>query len=125
MASELYEAGTAGHSSASMDAQATPEVASPVDDIPIKTDGPKIDHIHGLQLDIVSDHMFEPSRWYPTSPMLCEQYIKFVKAILGRIQANQSNAREVRLFYELLSSDLRPGYWKPVNDFLPELEAGR
>ena len=78
----------------------------------------------GRGLGIISTNNFEPSRWRPSRPVHKEQYLKFVDLILGRIQANESNATEARLFFELLSTDGDPGFWAPVPGFMPDLEAG-
>ncbi|KAL8824316.1 MAG: hypothetical protein Q9191_005139 [Dirinaria sp. TL-2023a] len=102
-----------------------PEPPMATEPLPIRSSAPTIDHRQGFGLGRVSDDVFEPSRWYPSAPVLCEQYTKFVNAMLGRIRANESNAHEVRLFFELLRvEDGEPGYWRPVNGFLPALEDG-
>lgn len=92
--------------------------------LPIRSSAPMIDHSQGLGLGTISDDMFEPSRWYPSAPVLAEQYTKFVNVMLGRIRANESNAHEARLFFELLRTGRETGFWKPVDGFLPALEEG-
>lgn len=82
------------------------------------------DNSNGQGLGIVSPSMFEPSRWEPSSPVRKEQYLKFVNMILGRIRANESNATEARLFFELLKTDDKPEFWAPVSMFMQDLREG-
>jgi len=85
---------------------------------------PEPDSSNGRGLGIISPSMFEPSRWEPSAPVRKEQYLKFVNLILGRIRANESNATEARLFFEMLKTDGEPGFWAPVSTFLRELGEG-
>ena len=116
--------GASDQDSADRESYAAPTDPSMNEPLPIRSSSPMIDHRQGLGLGSISDHMFEPSRWYPSAPVLSEQYTKFVNAILGRIRANESNAHEARLFFELLRHDGEPGFWRPVDEFMPNLEEG-
>ncbi len=84
----------------------------------------ELDSINGQGLGIISRSMFEPSRWEPSSPIRKEQYLKFVNLILGRIRANESNATEARLLFELLKADGKPEFWAPVPTLMRDLGEG-
>lgn len=82
------------------------------------------DSSNGRGLGIISLSIFEQSRWDPSAPVRKEQYLKFVNLILGRIRANESNATEARLFFELLRADGKPEFWAPVSTFMRDLGEG-
>jgi len=84
----------------------------------------ELDSSDGRGLGTIAPSMFEPSRWEPSAPVRKEQYLKFVNLILGRIRANESNATEARLFFELLRTNGEPGYWAPVSTFMQDLGEG-
>ena len=53
--------------------------------------------------------------------MLDLQYVKFVTVMVSRIRAGESDVQEVKLFFELLTTDNEgDAFWTPIEKLVPE-----
>lgn len=58
----------------------------------------------------------------PKAPIFDLQYVKFVTIMVGRIRAGESDVQEVKLFFELLTTDHEgDAFWTPIEKLMPEV----